>query len=190
MDTNLKTKKDATHDRIIEASARAIRKHGYDGVSVAEVMKSAGLTHGGFYAHFESRETMLSEAVDRAGADTVALLTRVVGGADGEPPLHALIRSYLSHKHVERVETGCPIAALGSDTPRQAPEVRKSANRRIKEMIDLVARESPDWGQPGNHEQALVTVSTMVGALILARSVDDPTLVDTVRDELLKQLSN
>ena len=76
------------------------------------------------------------------------------------------------------METGCAIAALGSEMPRQAPEVRRAATRRIKEMIDLVARQSPDWGQPGAHEHALVTVATMVGALLLARAVDDPRLSD------------
>jgi TetR/AcrR family transcriptional regulator, transcriptional repressor for nem operon len=84
---------------------------------------------------------------------------------------------------------GCPVAALGSEMPRQAPEVRRAATRRIKEMIDVVARQSPDWGQPGAHEHALVTVSTMVGALVLARAVDDPRLSDTLRDAALKQLT-
>jgi TetR/AcrR family transcriptional repressor of nem operon len=68
------------------------------------------------------------------------------------------------------------VSALGSEMPRQAPEVRRAATRRIKEMIDLVARQSPDWGQPGAHERALVTVATMVGTLMLARAVDDPAL--------------
>ena len=74
--------------------------------------------------------------------------------------------------------------------PRQAPEVRRAATRRIKEMIDLVARESPDWGQPGAHEHALVTVATMVGALVLARAVDDPRLSDALRDAALKHLTH
>ena len=80
-------------------------------------------------------------------------------------------------------------AALGSEMPRQAPEVRRAATRRIKEMIDLVARQSPDWGQPGAHERALVTVATMVGALVLARAVDDPRLSDALRKASLKHLA-
>jgi hypothetical protein len=73
--------------------------------------------------------------------------------------------------------------------PRQAPRIRRAATRRIKEMIDLVARQSPDWGQPGAHERALVTVATAVGALILARAVDDPKLSDAVRDAALNHLT-
>jgi hypothetical protein len=73
--------------------------------------------------------------------------------------------------------------------PRQAPEVRRAATSRIKEMIDLVARQSPDWGQPGAHERALVTVSTMIGALLLARAVDDQRLSNAVRTAVLKHLA-
>ncbi len=84
---------------------------------------------------------------------------------------------------------GCPVAALGSEMPRQAPEVRRAATRRIKEMIDVVARQSPDWGQPGAHEHALVTVATMVGALLLARAVDDPKLSDALLKAVLKHFA-
>ena len=99
-----------------------------------------------------------------------------------------MLRTYLSDEHVESVEAGCAVAALGSEMPRQAPEVRRAATRRIKEMIDLVARQSPDWGQPGAHKHALVTVATMVGTLVLARAVDDPKLSDALRASALKQL--
>jgi hypothetical protein len=98
------------------------------------------------------------------------------------------VRAYLSKAHVEGVESGCAVAAHGSEMPRQAPEVRRAATRRIKEMIDLVARQSPDWGQPGAHERALVTVATMVGALLLARAVDDPRLSDALREAALHHL--
>ena len=157
--------KEATHERIVEAAARAIRRSGYDGTGVADIMKEAGLTHGGFYAHFASREAMLAEAADRAGAEAVAASARIAAAAPPEQALQRLLHAYLSKEHVEGVEMGCPVAALGSEMPRQAPEVRRAATRRIKEMIDVVARQSPDWGQPGAHEHALVTVATMVGAL-------------------------
>jgi len=84
---------------------------------------------------------------------------------------------------------GCPIAALGSEMPRQAPEVRRAATRRIKEMIDVVARQLPDWGQPAAHERALATVATSVGALLLARAVDDPKLSDALLEAARKHLT-
>lgn len=184
------SRKEATHDRIVDVASRAIRRKGYGGAGVADVMKDAGLTHGGFYAHFDSREAMLAEAADRAGADGVAALARIAGAAAPDQALHALIGAYLSRAHVEQAETGCPVAALGSDLPRQSPEVRRAATRRIKELVDLIARQSADWGQPGAHDQALVTVSTMLGALVLARAVDEPALSDAVRKAALKQLTS
>ena len=180
--------KQASHDRIVAAAARAIRRSGYDGAGVADVMKEAGLTHGAFYAHFPSREAMLAEAADRAGADTLAAVAKAVAGVPPGQARKALLRAYLSREHVQNKELGCPLAALGSEMPRQPPEVRRASTRRIKEMIDLVARQSPDWGQPGAHERALATVATMVGALVLARAVDEPALSDALRRAALKHL--
>src|SRR5205823_3870410 len=182
------SRKEVTHERIVGAAARAIRRSGYDGTGVADIMKKVGLTHGGFYAHFASREAMLAEAADRAGAESVATLTRVAAAAPPQEALRSMMRAYLSKDHVEDAETGCPVAALGSETPRQASRVRRVATRRIKEMIDVVARHSPDQGKPGVYEQALVTVATMVGALVLARAVDDPKLSKALREASLKHL--
>jgi TetR/AcrR family transcriptional regulator, transcriptional repressor for nem operon len=181
--------KEVTHERIVEAAARAIRRSGYNGTSVADIMKEAGLTHGGFYAHFASREALLAEAADRAGAEAIAASERIAATAPPEQAMQRLLQAYLSKEHLENVEMSCPVAALGSEMPRQAPEVRRAATRRIKEMIDVVARQSPDWGQPGAHEHALVTVATMVGALVLARAVDDPKLSDTLRNAVLSHLT-
>src|SRR6058998_3297755 len=183
------SRKEVTHERIVGAAARAIRRSGYDGTGVADIMKKVGLTHGGFYSHFDSREAMLAEAADRAGADAVAASARIAGSAAPERALSELVRAYLSKAHLEAIETGCPVAALGSEMPRQAPEVRRAATGRIKEMIDLVARQSPDWGQPGAHERALVTVATALGALVLARAVDDPKLSNALREAALNHLT-
>lgn len=180
--------KEASHDRIVDAAARAIRRSGYNGTGVADIMKDAGLTHGGFYAHFASREAMLAEAADRAGGESVAIMQRIAANLPPDQVLAAMMESYLSKEHVEAIETGCATAALGSEMPRQAPEVRRAATRRIKEMIDLVARQSPDWGQPGAHERALFTVAAMVGTLVLARAVDDARLADSLREAALKHL--
>jgi AcrR family transcriptional regulator len=182
--------KETTHERIVETAARAIRRSGYAGTSVADIMKEAGLTHGGFYAHFASREAMLAEAADRAGAEAVAASARIAAAGPPEQALQSLLRAYLSKEHMENAEIGCPVSALGSEMPRQAPEVRRAATRRIKEMIDVVARQSPDWGQPGAHEHALVTTATMVGALVMARAVDDPKLSDALLKAALKHLAH
>src|SRR5204863_2365549 len=100
------SRKEITHDRIVETAARAIRRGGYGGAGVAEIMKEAGLTHGGFYAHFDSREGMLAEAADRAGVDGMALLARVAGAGPPRKALEAMLRPYLSKEHRGSAETG------------------------------------------------------------------------------------
>ncbi len=182
--------KEASHERIVDAAARAIRRSGYDGTGVADIMKEAGLTHGAFYAHFESREAMLVEAVDRAGAQANAVASSVIASVPPAEALQAMMQVYLSKEHIDGIESGCPISALGSEMPRQSDEVRRAATLRIKEMIDLVARQFPDGGQPAAHERALVTVSTMVGTLILARAVNDSALSESLCSSTLKKLNS
>jgi hypothetical protein len=114
---------------------------------------------------------------------------RPVASGPPDKALVSMLRSYLSREHVEHADRGCALAALGSETWRQTPEVRRVATRHIKEMIDLVARQSPDWGRPAAHRRALVTIATMVGTLLLARAVDDPGLSDALREAALKHLT-
>ncbi len=187
--SNLRTTaKEASHERIVDVAARAIRRSGYDGTGVADIMQEAGLTHGAFYAHFASREAMLAEAADRAGAQSNAATAAAVANVAPQQAMETLIRSYLSKTHQDATETGCPIAALVSEMPRQSPEVRRAATRRIKGAIDLIAQQSADWGQAAAHERALVIAATLVGSLALARAVDEPALADHLREATIQHL--
>jgi TetR/AcrR family transcriptional regulator, transcriptional repressor for nem operon len=181
--------KEASHERIVSVAARAIRRSGYAGTGVADIMKEAGLTHGAFYAHFASREAMLAEAATRACAESAAGVSGVVANMTGDQALKTMLAAYLSPQHLEQIETGCPLSALGSETVRQAPEVRRATTQHVKAMVDLVARQSPDWGQPAAHERALLTIAAMVGTLVLARAVDEPALSDGLREAALKYLA-
>jgi AcrR family transcriptional regulator len=183
------SRKEATHERIVEVAARAIRRSGYGGTGVADIMKEAGLTHGGFYAHFESRDALLAEAGDRAGAESVALAAQVAAAAPPGQAILAMMQAYLSPEHIAAIETGCPVSALGSEMPRQAPEVRRAATIHIKEMIDLFARQLPDWGQPQAHEQAMAMVCGLIGTTMMARAVDDPKLSAALCAAALKQFT-
>lgn len=177
------SKKEETRERILRAAARAIRKHGYEGVGVADVMKEAGLTHGGFYAHFESRDALLAAAADQAGAESIENLTRGIAAAKPGQELMALIDTYLSDRHVAAAEQGwgCAIAAAGSEVPRQQAEVRRAASRRIKDLIGLIERQFPEWGRGAAHDKAMGIAATVVGALVLARAVDDAQLSSRIR---------
>jgi AcrR family transcriptional regulator len=175
------SKKEETRERILRAAARAIRKHGYEGVGVADVMKEAGLTHGGFYAHFESRDALLAAAADQAGMESIEYLSRAIAGAKPGQELMALVDTYLSDGHVAAPEQGCVIVAAGSEVPRQQAEVRRVASRRIKDLIGLVERQFPEWGRSTAHDKAMGIASTLVGALVLARAVDDAQLSIRIR---------
>jgi len=177
------SKREQTHERILRAAARAIRKHGYEGVGVADVMKEAGLTHGGFYAHFASRDALLAEAAEHAGIESVENLSRAVARAKPGEELMTLVDSYLADRHVEAPEQGlgCALAAAGSEVPRQQADVRRAVSRRIKGMIGLVERQFPDRGRNGAHEKAMAIVASMVGALLLARAVGDAQLSKSIR---------
>ena len=175
------TKKQETHDRIVRTAATAIRKHGFNGISVADLMEEAGLTHGGFYAHFASRDAMLAEALDQAANESLNRLAKAADEAKPDDALEATVDFYLSDRHVDAPEHGCTLAALGSETKRQSPDVRRVMTRRVREMADLIERQMSGWGTTNRHEDALAVMSTMVGALLIARAVDDPQLSKDIR---------
>ena len=165
-----RSKRELTHERILDAASRAIRRAGHTGASVAEVMKEAGLTHGGFYAHFDSREKMVASAIAHAGLQSAQNLRQSMSVLErkGRSPFQSLVESYLSPAHMAAVETGCVVAALGSEIPRQADEVRQAANERVSALIRLVESVLP--ADAGNGLASHVA-STMVGALQLARAL-------------------
>ena len=183
------SRREISHDRIVEAASRAIRRSGYAGTGVADIMREAGLTHGGFYAHFESRDALLAEAVARAGRDSAALVERRAQNRSKDTSaLRALIEGYLSETHLTSAETGCVVSALVSEIPRQAPEVREASAERVQALINRVRQSLPPSVKP---DAAGVITSTMVGALQLARALGDEkqarALLKSARTALLDQ---
>jgi len=165
-------RKQLTHERIVATAARAIRRAGFHGVGVADIMKEAGLTHGGFYAHFATRNALLAEALEQAGQEGAASLAKGVASrqARGASPFRALVESYLSERHLRSAESGCPVAALASEMPRQADEVRKAAAQRVRRLVKTVGVA---LGCDGDTESAAVVAGQLVGALQLARALGD-----------------
>ena len=181
-------RKQLSHERIVETAARAIRRAGFQGVGVADIMKEAGLTHGGFYAHFASRNALLAEALERAGRDSAARLDKAMAGgqAHGASALRALVESYLHERNLRSTESGCPVAALASEMPRQAAEVRAAAARRVRGLMARVRNALPAGAQSG---AAASIASQLVGALQLARALgnnaEGKALLAAARSELL-----
>lgn len=163
------SRKQDSYERILDAAARAVRQDGFSRVAVADVMREAGLTHGGFYAHFKSRDAMLAKALEHAGRASAERMSRriAVQREQGVSPFRALVDRYLSEAHLSSPENGCPVAALGSEMPRQQDELRAASCERVRGLVDIVKSALP----PGVPEDAaLVATSTMVGALQLART--------------------
>ena len=183
------SRKEETHERIVDAAARAIRRHGYAGVGVAEVMKEAGLTHGGFYAHFDSRDALLVEALERAGRDSFAAVTRAAEqrAPKGLSAFRSLVETYLADHLLATLEGGCPVAALGSDMPRQSPAVREASAVRVQRLIAAVRAALPS----APRATAGVVAGTLVGSLQLARALGDNAegraLLSAARKALIQQ---
>ena len=128
-----------------------------------------------------SRDHLLAAAADQAGAESIEHLTRAIAAAKPGQELIALVDTYLSDGHVAAPDKGCAIAAAGTEVPRQEGPVRRVANRRIKDLISLVERQFPEWGKSAAHDKAMGIAATLVGALVLARAVDDAQLSNRIR---------
>jgi TetR/AcrR family transcriptional regulator, transcriptional repressor for nem operon len=163
--------KQAVRERIVAAAARALRESGLSGVSIPALMKGAGLTHGGFYAHFENRDALVAAAVQAAGADTAQ---GVFG--DGRT-LEQALDHYLSPEHLAHPEFGCVVAALGAEGPRHPEPVRHAFAQVARGLVALVqAKLTPKKSKKALSDEALRLTSTMLGAVVLGRLVDDPQL--------------
>ncbi len=162
-------------ERIIAAATRRFRENGFDGIGVADLMKEAGLTHGGFYNHFSSKEELIGLASQHALRETAEKWRKVIEDAPGNP-VEALARHYLSERHESHPETGCVFAALGSDLARQPRSVKDKVMHEELSIIDLLARALPGKTTAAKRKQSIVVLAGLVGAMILARSVPDAAL--------------
>ena len=167
------TEKAISHQRIVEIAAARMRERGIDGISVADIMKEAGLTHGGFYRHFGSRDDLVVEAVTYALSEGSAR-TRDATGDDGRA-LRAVIDGYLSTTHRDHPETGCAVAGLGEDVARATAGAREAYAQQVQRYLDLLVSVDAK-ASAYDTRRAVLTLSALVGALLIARAVDDPAL--------------
>jgi TetR/AcrR family transcriptional repressor of nem operon len=156
-------------ERIVETAARMFRENGFDNVSVDAIMNAAGLTHGGFYGHFESKEALVEEAVERA-------LERGVRKQSRHTNLGGLVSDYLSERHCADRANGCAITALGSDIVRQGKGVRCGLTTHVRAQLDRFTRLLKGGTARSKRRRAITSLAGMVGGLTLARAVDDPAL--------------
>ena len=180
-----KEEKARTHERIVEIAAARIREEGIDRPGVAEIMQAAGLTHGGFYKHFGSRDELVAEAAEHAFAGASRKIHRLTH--EGEDPLATFVDWYVSTSHRDDPSGGCPVAAFIGDVRRADERVRGGYRTVVEEYIEELEPLLDDGGEDARR-QATIALSTLVGALTLARAIDDETLsteiLDNVRDAI------
>lgn len=180
-----------SRERIVQIAAQRVREAGVDAVGVSELMKQAGLTHGGFYRHFDSRETLLAESIERALRDGAqgAFDAETNSALDRPALLLALVDWYLGAAHRDNMATGCAVTSLAADVARSGERVRSAYTRQVEAYIELFARLMTG-PQPAESKRAKAVAAwaSLVGALSMARAVNDPTLsreiLDTARDGL------
>jgi len=175
--------KAASHQRIVTAAAARIRRAGVGGLSVADLMREAGLTHGGFYRHFGSRDDLVAEAVEAAlthGSRRAEAAAR----QGGPEALAATIDAYLSPLHRDKPETGCAVAALPADIARGGQRARAAYTAQVRRYLDLLAGLTP----AGEPDDPPLILATLVGAIALARAVDDPGLSDEILERVARML--
>lgn len=164
------------HDRIVETAARLFRERGFEGVGVAELMQAAGLTHGGFYGHFESKEDLMERACERALEGSTERWRRRADGARGPAALRALARGYLTERHRDDPGNGCLLASLGPDAARHGPGVRRAITRWLDSSLGFLAQHVRGRTAAARRAKAIATLSAWVGAMVLARAVADEAL--------------
>lgn len=171
-------------ERIVETAAQLFRERGFEGIGVADLMKEAGLTHGGFYGHFSSKEDLIAEASARALMRTLAVLSKVAERAPGDP-LSAVAAAYLTSRHRDDPGAGCLLAALGADVSRQGPTVRRSVTDYVRAAVDLLATMVSGKSKAARRQKAISTYATLVGAMVMARAVHDCALSQEILDAAL-----
>jgi TetR/AcrR family transcriptional repressor of nem operon len=171
--------KSANHDRIVDIASARMRRDGINGVGVAELMKEAGLTHGGFYRHFKSRDDLVGAAVERAlvqGSER-----RVDAAAEGgRQAFEAIVDDYLSPAHRDLPEAGCAVAALAEDISRADDRSRAAYGRQVEQYLEYLAGVAPGSDTAGDRRRACLVLSAMVGAIAMARAVGDAGLSDAI----------
>jgi len=164
--------KEDVHARIVKAAACALRQDGIGAVSIPKLMKLAGLTHGGFYGHFKDRDDLVAEAVRHAASDSLLA---------GDKPAAEVFDAYLSKEHARHPEYGCVVAALGAEGARQKGPVRRVFAEIGRSFLRQVERRlHPDAAKGNLSDEALTTASRLVGAIVLARLVQDDTLAERI----------
>jgi len=171
-----------THSRIVENASYGLRQKGAEGLSVVDLMKLAGLTHGGFYNHFDSRAALVGEAIAFAMDQMVERWKKLANGKANEDRFEALIADYLSPRHRDNSKQGCALPALAADVARSSPSERRAFASKLEKMIDVFVKLLPDEAPEQARQIGTGAIATMVGSIVLSRAVGAGKLSDRILD--------
>jgi len=174
-------------DRVIDVAAALFRERGFDGIGLASLMKAAGLTHGGFYGQFKSKEDLAAQASGRALAENLQKWSSVIDGAAGDP-LREIVAFYLSENHKDSPGQGCALAALGADAARHGGALRSTFTEGVGVYLDILSKMMTGRSAAEKRRKAMATLAEMVGAIVLARAVDDADLSRGILEAAAKDL--
>jgi TetR/AcrR family transcriptional regulator, transcriptional repressor for nem operon len=175
-----KEHKQETHARIVRKASVRLREKGAHGIGVADLMKEAGLTHGGFYAHFDSREALLIEAFAYAMDRSMEYWRKTTAETSPEKRLATIVDSYLTAVHRDDPGRGCAVPTLGAEIARESPKTRKAFAAKLEQMIDMIAEQLPDLPPRAARKQAAATLATMMGTLVLSRIAGNGEFSDEI----------
>jgi TetR/AcrR family transcriptional repressor of nem operon len=179
-----------THARIVRKASVRLREKGAHGVGVADLMKEAGLTHGGFYAHFDSREALVIEAFAHAMDRSTERWRKLAEATPPEKRLAAIVDSYLTTVHRDDPGHGCAVPTLGAEIARESPKTRKAFAAKLAQMIEMLADQIPEVPPKTARKQAMAAVATMMGTLVLSRIAGSGEFSDEIlragRDAVLE----
>ncbi|MEU7763983.1 TetR/AcrR family transcriptional regulator [Nocardia sp. NPDC049190] len=178
-----------SRERVLRITARRIREEGMARPGVADLMKEAGLTHGGFYKHFTSRDDLMNQAAALALLDGESKMAEAAR-QNAEDPRLGLIESYLSTRHRDAPGTGCALVTLGAAAGRGGAEIKEAYQKQVRSYLALLS-ETADGDTPGETQaDAILTLSAMVGALLMSRAVADPQLSDQLLQTVTERLEH
>ena len=169
-----------THARIVKKASERLREKGAHGVGVADLMKEAGLTHGGFYAHFDSREALVIEAFAYAMDRSTERWRKLAEATPPEKRLATIVNSYLTPTHRDDPGHGCAVPTLGAEIARESPRTRKAFAAKLEQMVDMLAGQTPDVPRKAARKQAMAAIATMMGTLVLARIAGNGEFSDEI----------
>jgi TetR/AcrR family transcriptional repressor of nem operon len=169
-----------THARIVKKASVRLREKGAHGIGVADLMKEAGLTHGGFYAHFDSREALVIEAFGYAMERSTQRWRKLAEQTAPEKRLAAIVESYLTRVHRDDPGHGCAVPALGAEIARESPKTRRAFAAKLEQMIDMMAEQIPTVPRKAARKQAMATLATMMGTMVLSRIAGNGEFSDEV----------